>query len=194
MNPWFGKALILAGLVTTVAIRAPYDSKCGKVPVVDNRKGRLEIMLLALMSIAVFVLPIVATVTSLLSFADYALSPAALAAGVLCLGTNFRLFYRAHADLGTNWSMTLEVREGHQLVSSGVYRKVRHPMYTAIFLYALAQAFLLPNWIAGPASLVAFTMMFAFRLGPEERLMIDRFGEDYRAYQARTARLVPGVW
>jgi len=122
------------------------------------------------------------------------LSPAALAAGALCLGANFWLFYRAHADLGTNWSMTLEVRKEHRLVSSGVYMRVRHPMYSAIFLYALAQALLLPNWIAGPASMVAFTLMFAFRLGPEERMMIDRFGEEYRAYMSRTARLVPGIW
>jgi protein-S-isoprenylcysteine O-methyltransferase Ste14 len=48
---------------------------------------------------------------------------------------------------------TLEVREQHALVTTGVYSRVRHPMYSA---WALAQALLLPNWIAGPAGLIGF--------------------------------------
>ncbi|MBI3541740.1 MAG: isoprenylcysteine carboxylmethyltransferase family protein [Deltaproteobacteria bacterium] len=194
MDPWIGKALVLVGIVVTVAIRVPFDSKSNKVRVVDNRKGTREIILLALMSLGVFILPVVSVATSWLSFADYPLHPVALVAGALCLVANFWLFYRSHADLGTNWSMTLEVRENHQLVSNGVYQKIRHPMYAAIYLYALAQAFLLPNWIAGPASAIAFTFMFGLRMGPEERMMIDRFGEAYRSYVSRTKRLIPGVW
>lgn len=194
MNPWIGKALVLVGMMITVAIRAPFDSKSNKVRVVDSRKGTREIILLSLMSIGVFLLPVLSIATSWLSFADYPLHPMALAIGCFCLGLNFWLFYRSHADLGTNWSMTLELRENHRLVDQGVYRKVRHPMYAAIYLYALAQAFLLPNWIAGPASLIAFTFMFGLRLSAEEQMMIDRFGEGYRAYALRTKRLIPGVW
>ena len=46
----------------------------------------------------------------------------------------------AHADLGLNWSITLEMRKGHELIVHGVYRRIRHPMYAAIFLFAVAQA------------------------------------------------------
>ena len=104
------------------------------------------------------------------------------------------LFHRSHADLGTNWSITLEVREGHRLVTGGVYRRIRHPMYTALFLYCLGLALAVPNWIAGPSYLVAFGLLFALRLGPEERMMRETFGREYDDYAARTQRLVPGVW
>ena len=194
MNPWFGYALLIAGNLAGIAIRVPHDSRNGKIRVVDDRKGKLEICLLILMAIAVMILPIVAMATPLLSFADYALTPWAFVAGAGCLALNLWLFYRSHADLGTNWSATLQVRDGHSLVTAGVYHSIRHPMYSAIYLLALAQSLLLTNWIAGPATLVAFTLMFALRMRPEEQMMIDKFGDEYRAYASRAKRLVPGIW
>ena len=133
-------------------------------------------------------------VTPWLAFADYPLRPVPFAAGVVCLAVGLWFFHRSHADLGTNWSITLEVREKHQLVTHGIYRRVRHPMYMALFLYSVGQALALPNWVAGPSYLVAFGLLFALRLGPEERMMREEFGADYDAYVARTKRLVPGIW
>jgi len=80
------------------------------------------------------------------------------------------------------------------MVTSGVYRQIRHPMYASIFLYAVAQTFLVPNWIAGPACLVTFTVLFILRVGREEQMMLEKFGDEYRAYAQRTKRLVPHVW
>lgn len=71
---------------------------------------------------------------------------------------------------------------------------VRHPMYSAFWLWALAQALLLPNWIAGPAGLVGFGTLFFLRIGREERLMEETFGDDYRRYVARTGRIVPRLF
>ena len=83
-------------------------------------------------------------------------------------------------------------------MTDGLYRYVRHPMYSAFFLWALAQALLLPNWFAGPAGLVGFGTLFFFRVGQEEQLMLETFGEQYRAYMQRTARHHPenllGLW
>jgi protein-S-isoprenylcysteine O-methyltransferase Ste14 len=53
---------------------------------------------------------------------------------------------------------------------------------------------LLPNWIAGPVGLVAFGALFFYRAGREEALMIDTFGDDYRDFMLRTARIVPWVF
>ena len=64
---------------------------------------------------------------------DYPLHPSPLVAGSLCFVLGLWLFFRSHADLGTNWSVTLEVREGHRLITQGVYRRIRHPMYAALF-------------------------------------------------------------
>jgi protein-S-isoprenylcysteine O-methyltransferase Ste14 len=79
-------------------------------------------------------------------------------------------------------------------VTDGVYRRVRHPMYAALLLYSVGQALALPNAVAGPSYLTAMGLLFAFRVGPEERMMRDEFGGAYDAYAARTRRLVPGVW
>lgn len=132
--------------------------------------------------------------TPVLNFADYPLFLISIAVGLALLAATFWLFHRAHTDLGTNWSVSLELRENHQVITQGVYRSIRHPMYTAIFLYALAQTFLLANWIAGPSCLVAFTLMFAWRIRAEERMMRDRFGQAYVEYTAATKRLIPRVW
>ena len=63
-------------------------------------------------------------------------------------------------------------------------------MYSAFWLWALAQALLLPNWIAGPSGLVGFGILFFLRVHHEEELMIETFGEDYRRYMARTSRIL----
>jgi protein-S-isoprenylcysteine O-methyltransferase Ste14 len=194
MNPWLGKALILVGIVGVAVIRAPHGKRSGKVRVVESRKGRLEIALLALMWITMMVLPLVYIVTPVLSVANYPLSPLPFFFGTVCLLLGLWVFYRAHADLGTNWSLSLELREGHKLVTHGVYENIRHPMYTAILLLAIAQSLLLPNWLAGPSCLVAFLLMLMLRLGREEDMMREKFGDDYLAYIGRTKRLITGVW
>jgi protein-S-isoprenylcysteine O-methyltransferase Ste14 len=193
MNPWFVKAIVLVGSLAIVIIPASLHHRGGEIKVVKSRKGRMERVLLTLTSLGFF-LPIVWVATPVLQFANYPLRPVSFIAGTFCLALGLWLLYRSHADLGANWSITLEVREKHQLITQGIYRHVRHPMYLALLLYSLGQALVLPNWVAGPSYLVAFALLFALRVGPEERMMLEAFGKDYEAYMARTKRLVPGFW
>ena len=193
MNPWYAKAVILLASVVMVVIRAPHGNRSQKVKVVKNRKGPREVVLLTIAWVAFF-LPLVWVATPAFAVADYPLHPVPFAAGMVLLTVGLWLFHRSHADLGTNWSITLQVRENHRLVTHGIYRRVRHPMYLALFVYAAGQALVLPNWLAGPSYAVAMAILFAFRVGPEERMMREEFGTDYAAYRATTKRLVPGVW
>lgn len=193
-SPLDGKTLLFLGLVATIAIRIPYDKKSSLMKVTTSHRTPRENVLLVLIASGVLLAPLVAIFTPLLSFADYRPHPIAFLAGAAALALNVWLFHRSHADLGENWSKTLEIRENHRLITTGVYRTIRHPMYTAIFLFVIAQALLLPNWLAGPSGLVAFGLMYALRVGPEERMMIEAFGDEYRDYMRRTKRLIPGVF
>ena len=193
MNSWFGKAAFIVSLISMMLIRAPHGKRSGQVKIQESRKGRLEIALLALMWFTTLVLPVISIASPLLSFADYGLHILSFLLGIVCAAMGLWLFYRSHADLGINWSISLEIRQEHQLVTGGVYERIRHPMYMSIFLLALAQAFLLSNWIAGPLYLLAFLLMFALRFMPEERMMLETFGNQYVAYVKRTKRLIPKI-
>lgn len=193
MNPWAAKIVVLAATLTMVAVRAPHGRRSRNVKVVKSHKTAREAFLLVLAWIG-FVIPLIWLASPVLSFAEYLPRPGLFVAGVICLVIGLWLFYKSHADLGTNWSVTLEVREEHRLITQGVYRRIRHPMYSALVLYSLGQALVIPNWVAGPANLVAFAILVSLRLDAEERLMSETFGDEYAAYAARTKRLVPGVW
>ena len=193
MNPWFAKAVILLASIVLVAIRAPHGQRSLQIPVVKSRKGALEVVLLTVAWLA-FLLTLVWVGTPAFAFADYPLRPVPLGAGTLCFAWGLWLFHRSHADLGTNWSITLQVREKHHLVTEGLYRRVRHPMYLALLIYSAGQALVLPNYVVGPSYGVAMGLVFALRVGPEERMMLEEFGKDYEEYMKRTKRLVPGIW
>jgi protein-S-isoprenylcysteine O-methyltransferase Ste14 len=193
MNPWIAKATMLAASVVMVAIRAPHGRRSRGVKVVKSHKGTIETALLTLAWLGFFV-PLIWIASSAFSFAEYPLRAAPLIAGIACLAVGLWFFHRSHADLGTNWSVTLEVREQHRLITDGIYGSVRHPMYMALLLYSVGQALVIPNWVAGPSYLIAFGILFLFRVRAEERMMLDQFGDQYAEYAARTKRLVPGVW
>jgi len=193
MNPWVAKALVLAGAVVMIAIRAPHGRRSRAVKVAKSHRTPLETGLLVL-AWAGFFVPLIWVASPIFSFAEYPLRTGPLVAGVMCLVIGLWLFYRSHADLGTNWSITLEVREQHRLITQGVYRRIRHPMYSALVLYSIGQALVIPNWVAGPSNLVAFAILFTLRVGAEEKMMVETFGDEYASYLAETKRLVPGIW
>jgi protein-S-isoprenylcysteine O-methyltransferase Ste14 len=194
MSPWFARVSVLALIALQFVVRVPFAIRAEKAKVALRRRGALEIALMTLVTLGYLVFPILAIVTPLFAFADHPAHPVAIGAGLLSAIGGLWLCYRSHADLGDNWSVTLELKESHRLVTNGVYRRLRHPMYTALFLTAIAQALLLPNWFAGPSYFAAFALLFALRVGPEERMMREKFGQAYEDYAARTQRLIPGLY
>jgi len=128
---------------------------------------------------------------SLLRFADYRLPVWAGWCGAVVFAVALWLLARSHADLGKHWSPYLQVKDDHALVARGVYRHIRHPMYAAHLLWGVAQLLLVPNWVAGPGALLTFLPVYLIRVGHEEEMMIQAFGDEYRSYMARTGRLMP---
>jgi protein-S-isoprenylcysteine O-methyltransferase Ste14 len=193
INAWAAKVIVLVGTLVLMGIRAPYGQRSRRVKVAKSYKTLRESGLLVVAWIGFFI-PLIWIASPAFSFAEYPLHAVPLFAGAACLVIGLWLFYRSHADLGANWSITLEVREQHRLITQGVYRRIRHPMYSALFIYSLGHILVIPNWVAGPSNVVVFAVLFALRVRPEERMMIDEFGVEYAAYSARTKRLVPGIW
>jgi len=191
LSPTVGIITLFVGFIISAAIRAPFETKSKKVTAVKYQRDGLEVFLLAMMTVGLIVVPLVYAFTDVFSFADHPLPAAAYWIGVVFLLAYLWLFYRSHADLGTNWSVTLEIKDKHALITHGVYSRIRHPMYTSIYFYAIAQLLLLPNWVAGSASLVAFTLLYVCRIGREERMMAETFGDTYTEYSRKTKRLIP---
>jgi protein-S-isoprenylcysteine O-methyltransferase Ste14 len=166
-----------------------------KDEVVENRVNWVDKLFLFLGFLGMFVLPFIYIFSSWLNFADYGL-PVGLSrilGGVGCVifAAAIWVLWRSHASLGRNFAPELKLRENHQLVTDGIFRTVRHPMYAAHWLWAFAQAMLLQNWIAGLSMLVAQWPLYSSRVTKEEYMMCDRFGDGYRDYMGRTGRIFP---
>ena len=148
--------------------------------------------LVGLVVVGQLLLPLLAIFSPLFDWAKYPdLSPALCWIGALLFVIGVWLFWRSHADLGENWSVTLELHKEHKLISSGVYRSIRHPMYASFFAMAFGQLLLLPNWIAGPSALLTVGLLYVVRKPNEESMMLEQFGEEYRRYMNSTGGIFP---
>jgi protein-S-isoprenylcysteine O-methyltransferase Ste14 len=136
-------------------------------------------------------LPVIYVLTPFLEFANYRLPIWANITGIFVFLMGIWMFWRSHDDLGINWSPTLEVREGQTLITNGIYQKIRHPMYTSIWLWVIAQALLLDNWLAGFSGIISYGFLYFARINNEEQMMIEQFGEQYQIYMENTGRLLP---
>jgi protein-S-isoprenylcysteine O-methyltransferase Ste14 len=97
---------------------------------------------------------------------------------------------RVQRALGRHWSASLRLRDDHRLVAEGPYRRVRHPMYTALIGNMLGLGLVSANLLIAAPRLVQIFLLL-LRMGKEESMMLSRFGEDYHSYMARTGRLFP---
>jgi len=188
------KLIWALGCVAWFVIRLPHQRRSRKTPVAVRADRVREHILLTISFCGLFVIPLIYALTDQPRFANYRFRPELAVLGTLVFVGALVLFYRIHRELGRSWSVTLELRDQHVLVTEGLYRHLRHPMYSAFWLWALAQFLLLPNWIAGPSGLVGFGILFFARVDREEQMMLEKFGEDYRAYMARTKRIIPGIY
>ena len=111
-------------------------------------------------------------------------------AALTAIGIGFAIW--ARVNLGRNWSSRPAVKEQHELVTTGPYTYVRHPIYSGILLAALGTA--LMTSIFGIVSSGAPYLLGQVRINKEERIMLELFPEQYPEYQKHTKRLVPFVW
>jgi len=177
-----------------LAIRAPLRKTWKGSAKVEQRVSQKEKILLGLLWVVMIVIPFIYSATNWLDFADYNLPLWAGWLGVFLLVCALLIFARAHKDLKTNWSPTLEIFEKHTLVTNGIYGYIRHPMYASQWLWVIAQILLLQNWLAGPIGLVLFIPFYVLRVRAEEEMMMDVFGNQYHDYMKKVGGVIPKFW
>lgn len=185
------KIVYWVGIFIEMAIRAPLQKAWKAAAKTDQRVSQTERALLGILFLVMFFIPLIYSVTNWLDFADYQLPIWMGWLGVFLLTCALFIFVRAHIDLKANWSPTLEIRQDHTLVTNGIYRFIRHPMYASQWLWVIAQILLLQNWLAGPLDLLFFIIFYTLRVQVEEKMMLDTFGDEYRVYMEKTGGVIP---
>ena len=119
-------------------------------------------------------------------------TPMRIAGIIILLGA---LVFRVYAatTLNKSYSYTLEIREDHHLVTDGLYKYIRHPIYTGVIL----GAFSIPIYsssLRGFLVTILVIPLFMYRIGNEERMLTEEYGEEYEEYQKQTWKLFPYIY
>ena len=184
--------IFLVGFVVGSIIRKIFTFRCRHGKAVRKHKDIVDITLISAAGIGM-VLPFFFIFTPLLDFADYRLPAWLRWIGTAVFAMALLLLWRSHADLGSNWSAILQIKQEHILVTDGIYRHIRHPMYAAHIYWALGQAAILPNWIAGFSFIVIAGIHLTSRINDEEAMMVGQFGEEYIKYRKSTGYIFPKI-
>jgi protein-S-isoprenylcysteine O-methyltransferase Ste14 len=119
--------------------------------------------------------------------------PGMVWAGAVLVLTGLGFAVAARLVLAGNWSGTVTLKQGHELVCRGPYRLVRHPIYTGLLTAMLGNAIAIDEW-RGILAFAILAVSFVRKLRTEEAFMARAFGADYARYSQEVARLVPGIW
>jgi protein-S-isoprenylcysteine O-methyltransferase Ste14 len=194
MSPIIAKAAWTLMVVAWYVLRIPFERKAKKARIVRDEMAMPERIRLSISLTGLGIVPGIYVASGFPRWADYAFQPALAALGIVAAAAALVMFRLTHKALGRNWSVSLQLKDDHKLITHGVYAKVRHPMYSAFWLMALAQALLLPNYVAGFAGIIGFGTLYLLRVRQEEALMLKGFGPEYQAYMDRTGRVLPKLF
>jgi len=189
------KIAALACAVIYMSVRSYFERKLGRGAKTSQAakmpsRDRLELGVVAVGSIVMWLWML----TPLLAFADTVSVPApARYAGIAIAVGSVAMLFWTHRWLAGNWSPAVERPPAGTLVTGGPYRWVRHPMYLSFLLYNLGIAMISSNWLVYAGAALCFGYLYASRVDREERVMLEAFGDEYRAYAAHTGRVIPGI-
>jgi len=190
MNWSLFNLIYLIELVAITIVRSLSTTKYRQLKTEEDRTTRLDVSLLVFSGVGM-ILPLFYIFTDWLDFANYSLPAWVGWLGAVLFAGAIALLGITHRALGPSWTPTLGLRKDHQLVTGGIFKYIRHPMYAAHLLWAVAQPMLLHNWIAGFSFLVVALPQYLLRVEAEEEMMLDSFGEEYADYMEDTGRIFP---
>jgi protein-S-isoprenylcysteine O-methyltransferase Ste14 len=112
--------------------------------------------------------------------------------GFIIGGISLLFWTWAQLVLGNDWRVNYQLNENHKLITNGPYRKIRHPLYTAMIIWCIGISILTTNLIFIGFSLLSITFLL-IRIPKEEKMLIDKFGNEYKEYIKRTGRFFPKI-
>ena len=185
--------IIMGGFCGTL-IRMPHMKKYKKTEKIKSRKTSREKFLVFLATIGMMVVPMIYVFTSWIDSFSIGLPNWARWIGTIGYGFGLILFWWVHKTLGKNWSPLLEIRKEHNLITTGPYKYVRHPMYTYMWIGVVGSWLISSNWIVGIVAFVTWSILYFIRLPDEEKMMIEQFGQQYKDYMKTTKRIIPYIY
>jgi protein-S-isoprenylcysteine O-methyltransferase Ste14 len=175
-----------------MTVRSVYERRLGRPPKREQMRTASPQDRRGLMAVAYGMLPMwLYMLSPWLDFAAMHLPQPVRFAGLALVLLGTLMLALSHRDLAGNWSPFVEKPSTGHLVTAGVYRLVRHPMYLSFLLFNAGMWLLTSNWLAGAPAVLGFLVFYFGRVDHEERLMLDLFDGEYRDYAARTGRLLP---
>lgn len=119
--------------------------------------------------------------------------PALAYAGLTATVAGAGLALWARFFIGRNWSSDVTIKQDHQLIRTGPYRMVRHPIYSGLLLGLLGTA-IATNEVRAYIGVLVAAIGLQFKAAVEERLMTQQFGKDYMQYRQQTKAIIPFVF
>ena len=187
------RILALAIFLPTIVIGMyfRYQSEKGREKLPWREEGTATMVLLRLFGAAGWLSMLVYLINpNWMSWSEIVLPDWLRWLGVVTGFLSIPLIYSLMKTIGKNISQTVGTRQGHQLVTTGPYKWIRHPLYAVGTLMSLSIALIASNWFIAVAVLGGLVMLL-IRLPKEEANLIKRFGSDYTNYMQRTGRLIP---
>jgi protein-S-isoprenylcysteine O-methyltransferase Ste14 len=194
MNEQFWKISLFVLLLAWNFIRIATTRTSVKKEAQKFKTPVIEKFLFLLNVIGMMAIPFVAVLSSWLDFARMNLPELIRWVALIVFAANLWFFWWCHKTLSGHWSGILEIKKDHQLIKSGPYKKIRHPMYLHFWLFVSTEGLILDNWLVVIFSVLFWAILYFIRVPKEEQMMIDEFGEEYRKYMKETGRIFPKIW
>ncbi|MBN1165549.1 MAG: isoprenylcysteine carboxylmethyltransferase family protein [Methanospirillaceae archaeon] len=185
------KLILLILLLLFVAIRAPFVWSRTRTEKMVNKTTLTDRIVILLFTLGMAVVPLIYIITPFFDACSLGWPDVLRMSGIFLYLFSLLYLLFIHLTLGKNWSMHLALSREHKLITTGPYRYIRHPMYTAFCGMMVGQLFLTSNWFFGGFGLVTLLFLIGIRIPKEEHMMTEQFGDEYRVYSSQTGMLFP---
>ena len=191
MDEMFYRVSLAILIIAFFIIRAPGVLSASKTEKTEEKKPTRERILVFLNFIGMMGFPLLYILTTWLDYFALVIPEIIRLSGIIFFVMGLVLLIWVHRTLGKHWSMLLKLGEEHRLITNGPYARVRHPMYSYFYIMVISTALISANLLVGGFGFLTWTLLYVVRVGDEEAMMIEQFGEEYKEYMERTGRLIP---